>query len=99
MIDKQVIDNLITKLQEFAASYREAEAFAAKHAKAKAEHDVVARELAQFRQALSDLQRQYSDQRHQVSRLDADITRRSQELARIDGEIAQAKQRAFGYDD
>jgi chromosome segregation ATPase len=96
MIDKQALDNLIAKLQEFATSYGEAEAFAAKHAKAKAEHDVVARELAQFRQALSDLQRQYQDQRQQVGRLDADITRRNVELDRINSEIQTARARAFG---
>ena len=96
MIDRAVLDNLITKPQEFATGYDEHEAFAAKHAKLKAECGASARELAQFQRALSDLQRQYQDQRHQVGRLDGDITRRSAELDRINRGIEQAKQRAFG---
>src|SRR5262249_51759025 len=96
MIDKQTLDNLITKLQQFAASYDEAEAVAAAHAKAKAERDVAAKELHQFQRAFSDLQRQYQDQRQQVGQLNAEITRRGQELDRINRGIEQAKQRAFG---
>ena len=77
MIDKHVIDNLIAKLQEFAASYGEAEAFAAKHAKDKAEHETVARELAQFRRELSDLKLEYQDKRQQLGQIMADVIRRS----------------------
>jgi chromosome segregation ATPase len=96
MIDRQAIDNLITKLQAFAASYGEAEAFAVKQAKAKAEHDTVARELTQFRRELENLQLEYADKRRQLGQLMADIVRRNTELDRINSEIGQAKQRAFG---
>jgi hypothetical protein len=96
MIDRATIDQLIAKLQEFAASYAEAEAFAAKHAKDKAEHDVVSKELVQFRRELEHLKLEYQDKRQALGKLMADIVRRNTELERINSGIGQAKQRAFG---
>ena len=96
MIDRTALDQLITKLQEFAASYGEAEAFAAKHAKDKLEHETVAKELVQFRRELEHLKLEYQDKRQALGKLMADIVRRNTELQRIDAAIGQAKQRAFG---
>jgi chromosome segregation ATPase len=99
MIQKEMVDRLIAELQQLAAKYDEVEAFEAKHAahlKAKAEHETIVRELAQFRRELSDLQLQYQDKRQKLGRLMADIVRRSDELQRINSEIGRAKQAAFG---
>jgi hypothetical protein len=96
MIDRATIDQLITKLQELAVSYDEHTAFAAAHAKAKAEHDTVAKELQQFRRELEHLKLEYQDKRQALGKLMADIVRRNTELDRINSEIGQAKQRAFG---
>jgi chromosome segregation ATPase len=89
-------DQLIIKLQELSSDYDEHEAFAAAHAKAKAERDIVSRELQQFRLALSDLKLEYQDKRQALGQLMADIVRRNTELDRINCGIEQAKQRAFG---
>jgi predicted nucleic acid-binding Zn-ribbon protein len=71
MIDKQSIDRLIASLQELLSNYDEVEALEAKHdahLKAKAEHETVARELAQFRRELENLQLEYADKRQQLGR-------------------------------
>ena len=92
MIQKAALDQLITSLQQLSSDYDEHEAFAAAHAKAKAERDTASRELQQFRLALSDLKLEYQGQRQQLGQLNADITRRSAELDRINRGIEQAKQ-------
>jgi hypothetical protein len=96
MIQREAIDRLIADLQAAALAYDEVDAVVAKHAKAKAEHETVARELTQFRRELSDLKLEYQDKRQQLGQLMADIVRRTGELQRIDSQIQQAKQRAFG---
>jgi hypothetical protein len=96
MIAREAIDQLIIKLQELSAGYDEHEAFAAKHAKAVAEHETVSKELVQFRRELEHLRLEYADKRQQLGQLMADIVRRGGELAQIDSKIQQAKQRAFG---
>jgi hypothetical protein len=96
MIAKEAVDRLIIQLQQLATDYDEHVAFAAQHAKDKAERDTIARELQQFRLALSDLKLEYQNARQQLGQVNADITRRSQELQVIDQKISQAKARAFG---
>jgi chromosome segregation ATPase len=89
MIQKQAVDRLIAELQQLSANYAEHEAFEAKYAlmmKAKAEHETVTRELAQYRRELSDLQLEYQDKRQQLGQLMADIVRRGGELQRINGD-------------
>jgi hypothetical protein len=96
MIDKAILDRLIADLQAAASAYDEVDAVVAAHAKAKGERDTAARELQQFKLALSDLKLEYQTKRQEVGRLDSDIARRGQELDRINRGIEQAKQRAFG---
>jgi len=96
MIDKEIIDRLIARLQEAALAYDEVDAVVAKRDKAVAERDIASRELQQFRLALSDLKLEYQDKRQALGKLMADIVRRNTELERINSEIGQARQRAFG---
>lgn len=96
MIDKQMVERLITDLQQAAVAYDEIDGVMAAHAKAKAEHAAIVRELAQLRGEFSNLKPQYQELKRQYDQLGADINRRSEQLHRIDGEIAQAKHRAFG---
>jgi hypothetical protein len=95
MLQKENLDRLIVE-QQLAVDYGEHQAFAAKHAKNKAEHDTVSRELTQFRRELEHLKLEYQDKRQALGKLMADIVRRNTELDRINSEIGQAKQRAFG---
>jgi hypothetical protein len=96
MIDKDSVERLIVELQQLAVDYGEHQAFAASHAKAKAEHDTVSKELQQFRRELEHLKLEYQDKRQKLGKLMADIVRRNTELQKIDAAIGQAKQRAFG---
>ena len=96
MIDKDSVERLIVELQQLSVDYDEHVAFAAKHAKAKTEHETISKEVAALRRERENLQLDYGDKRRQLSQLMADIVRRTDELQRIDTQIQQAKQRAFG---
>jgi chromosome segregation ATPase len=103
MIDRAAIDRIIASLQELRAAYNEHAAFEVgytkaktEHAKVKAEHDTVTKQLAQARSEFENLKLEHAAKRQRVAQLDADIDRRNGELHRITAAIAQAKQHAFG---